>query len=897
MDVSPCIDDDLAAAYVGGDLPVVQRTRVEQHLDACERCRRHISALTRALTQPSVADEPLDALAPLRPGDQLGRYRLREAIGSGGMGVVWLADDPDLDRRVAVKIPRSKTSANDLERVRREARALAALRDPRVVEIYDIGLSAERCFFAMRFIPGVTLGRWAADRRGQRWREIFQACLEVGEALVVAHGAGLLHRDIKPTNVMVDDVGRVFVMDFGLAQAASSLATPRTGEEPEEVGRLTDPGKIAGTAGYIAPEIYRGAPASPHTDQFSFAVMLGELVFGDRPTRKQRHSTPHRARPRGSVPRRISSVLRRALHSDPHQRYPDMNRLLAALREAARQRLLSGRGTAAALSGAIGLVGLAGWDALGEKPRPRLQAGLATLRAAAPAPASASDEAIARSKQARARGDLDTARYAAEEALELAQRAGDERGQARALLLRGQIAQRSGDFRSAQSDFETAIARAESGGDERIPVAGRVSLMRLLGAMQLQFDDALALEPFVRVGLGRLGGDAQLEFDLEHTLGLVHVSREDGAQARVHLSRAAELATELDLDVTTRLSWLLSFATAASLEGDLAQAENLFEQAYAVLQEDTPPNPQIMAITLHNLGGIRAMRGDWPGALAASQQALEFCRAVDDDDGLSKTLLAVGQLSLQMGRVEEASQLFEEATEVRKRALPADHPLQAELVFSLGKVASARGELEDAAQLYARALVAWEADAGNMDQQHASCLAALGMLAVQQDDDEAAHEWFERAEALANEIGVAGDVAMATVWSGRGELAWREHRLDSAEVSYHRAIALRGADPEVPDPRNFAELRGLARVHLARGADEQAVALLRKVRENLERSGYRGLEVADTEFLLAQAKSSGTTAPRDALAHARRARAEVVTAQGPNAPRIAQIDAWLAEHR
>jgi eukaryotic-like serine/threonine-protein kinase len=224
----------------------------------------------------------------LKPGDLVGPYEIRGFLGQGGMGQVYKAFDPRLERTVALKVivVPDKSSPNDSERMvgefsarlLREARAVASLSHPNVVGIYDVGESKGRLYLAMEYVVGTTLRSLAAVdevplARKLRW------LVDVARALEVAHRAGLVHRDVKPENVMIREDGVVKVLDFGIARR--TVAGP--GEDQQRLDTVTGGGAITGTPVYMSPEQIKGRDVDARSDQFAWGVMAYEIVSGDRP--------------------------------------------------------------------------------------------------------------------------------------------------------------------------------------------------------------------------------------------------------------------------------------------------------------------------------------------------------------------------------------------------------------------------------------------------------------------------------------------------------------------------------------------------------------------------------------------------------------------------------------
>jgi len=303
------------------------------------------------------ADVSQSRAAELMP-TELGRFLVLRRIGAGAMGVVYAAYDPELDRKVAVKLlhPQVRDSARaELARARllREAQALARLSHPNVVAVYDVGTYQGQVFIAMELIAGVPLSAWLRARPRAR-REVLAVFQEAGRGLAAAHRQGVAHNDFKPDNVLVDAAGRVRVVDFGLA-----LAQDRDAEVEAAAGA---PG-LTGTPAYLPPEQFGGGHGSARADQFSFCVSLYEGFYGERPFHGEDLEALARAIERGVPPeprqRRLPTWLRRillrGLSRDPGQRFADMDALLAALaRDPARWRrpLLAGVAALLVLVGA-----------------------------------------------------------------------------------------------------------------------------------------------------------------------------------------------------------------------------------------------------------------------------------------------------------------------------------------------------------------------------------------------------------------------------------------------------------------------------------------------------------------------------------------------------------------
>ena len=286
---------------------------------------------------------------PLRRGDLVGRYLVLDPLGAGGMGAVFAAYDPELDRKVAIKVllPRygDRSGSEGHRRLVREAQTMAKLDHPNVVGVHDVGEHEGRVFVAMDFIEGVTLSDWLREQP-RAWREVLDVFLLAARGLSAAHECGLVHRDFKPDNVMIDVRGRVRVMDFGLARAnapgasssSSSLGSSEGGAASDD--EITRGGSVVGTPAYMAPEQHAGLPAGPAADQFSFCVGLWEGLHGQRPFRGTSILELATAVVEGNVedppsssrvPAWLRRILLRGLSVEPGERWPSMEALRHAL--------------------------------------------------------------------------------------------------------------------------------------------------------------------------------------------------------------------------------------------------------------------------------------------------------------------------------------------------------------------------------------------------------------------------------------------------------------------------------------------------------------------------------------------------------------------------------------
>jgi formylglycine-generating enzyme required for sulfatase activity len=325
----------------------------------------------------------------LKKGDTLGRYLVIERLGAGAMGVVYAAYDPELDRKIAIKILRPHEGKGDparrRERLVREAKAMAKLSHPNVGAIYDVGVHGDQVFLAMEFLSGGTLRDWVTAKK-RPWREVVKMFIEVGKGLAGAHAEGLIHRDFKPDNVLIDKNGVPKVVDFGLVRLTSAalersttgsmdaVALDETAEEDDTaslpiaqtaLAALTRTGALTGTPAYMAPEQFLGKAIDARTDQFAFCVALWEALDGERPFAGEtliaiaEAVTAERLRPppkNSEIPTWLRRCMSTGLRADPAQRHPTVDDLLSALANdpaVRRRRNLIALGATTVIVGAI----------------------------------------------------------------------------------------------------------------------------------------------------------------------------------------------------------------------------------------------------------------------------------------------------------------------------------------------------------------------------------------------------------------------------------------------------------------------------------------------------------------------------------------------------------------
>ncbi len=343
-----CLDDRTIEDLVRGALPSASRAITDAHLASCGDCRSVVAeymkwaipdaddatAASSSAADAGVRRAPLPALAP---GTAFGRHRILRPLGSGGGGAVYEAYDPQLGRRVAIKVLHDGR-ADDV--LLREARAMARLNHPGIVSVYDVGVVDGQVFLVMELVEGETLAVWLRRAR-RRWPQVLRVLIDAARGLAAAHRGGVVHGDVKPDNLLISADGRVRVSDFGLAPVACV-----------EIEMDSAP---AGTPGYVAPEVIAGGIVDARSDEWAFALTAYRALQGDPPPELARTPAQPLGQPaRGRLPAGIVRALRKALAPDPAQRFTDVDALVRALEAAVLRRWL-GIATTVALLGAAAL--------------------------------------------------------------------------------------------------------------------------------------------------------------------------------------------------------------------------------------------------------------------------------------------------------------------------------------------------------------------------------------------------------------------------------------------------------------------------------------------------------------------------------------------------------------
>ncbi len=829
------------------------------------------SSETTTLASTLADGQARDAESPREPsrGSLVGRYLVLDLLGSGGMGRVYTAYDPDLDRKVALKLLRPTSSHRQrLEtRLLQEAKALARLNHPQVVAVFDVGVVAdaeqERVFVAMELVEGVDLRGWlqGASRSSE---DILNVFLEAGRGLAAAHEAGLVHRDFKPGNVLVGDDGRVRVCDFGLA-SGSDDSLRLDWEELESAGPehleaiasldprgVTRTGTVLGTPSYMAPEQREGRVVGAAADQYSFCIALYQALFGKWPEGHPRFGEvmdPERIPE--PLAQRLEPVLIRGLQPAPEDRFESMAELLAELERQRRGNqwarlavagvllaLVVSAGSYIAFSGAGACSGgesrMTGiWDG------PRRAALRKAFMATGSGYAGDATQAVA--------STLDHYREAWVEM----------HGETCRATRRGEQSEELLDLRMTcleqrRSELDALVDVLTQNADEAVrgaaeaaaalPALGRcadtVALLAPLAPPDPQTEQQVAAARS-RLARARALSDGGL-FDrgLELSRQVVASAEELGywpliAEAYFEEGRVQERLEEVDAAIGSLQEALLSaeagrhdrvaaesFLRLVRLVGyrkvDVEGGQRYADMARSLIQE-LGERWRLELMLEDHLGLLSYRRGDYEAAAEHHGKALSIIGAETPAHDLARagTLIRLGNAELAAGRLADAERHVEQAVDLYSGVHGGSHPDVALALERLGGIVSQRGELERALELRRQAAEIVRRGLGDQHPMLADTLQNLGSVLLRLQEPAAARAAFQEAADIYRAQDEVAGPKMAVVAGNLGTAALQEGDYPQALVHFETALSVQTSIHGADHPST-----GLARYNLAEALNE-----------------------------------------------------------------------------
>lgn len=861
----------------------------------------------------AAAEHPEPRAEPLARGAHVGRYVVVSLLGKGGMGEVYLAYDPELDRKVAVKVLQvasgAGTSVEQKQlRLLREAQAMARLSHPNVVAVHDVGAFGERVFLAMELVDGTTLRQWLKEAPRSR-KQVLETLTAAGRGLVAAHAAGIVHRDFKPDNVLVGRDGAVKVTDFGLARAAADERPDAVAAEDDELSEVssrgTDPlsapltraGTLVGTPAYIAPEQYRGHAADARSDQFSFCISLYEALHGKRPydaatlrglglNRERKPSTEEPTRPQrlarppptapsakkkserggfgelpnhAKVPAWLQRHLARGLSADPADRFESMVELLDALARdpAVMRRRVAFGGLAIGAVAAVFAVGIELTSAQCEAGADRFAAVWSPQRKAAVRDAFVTAGG-AEAEAAFERIDRELERYASSwvgmyAAACRAHQVGEQPSEVLALRMTC-LQRRLNGVDAVVKLFEKADLPLVNRSGEAVGalrgVSGCDNVEALMSPVAVPEDDhTRAQVEAVRAQLNRA-----------EALLWVGSFKEGLPLAEAAVKTAATLGYRpLEADAYNLLGWL---------QHRLGQSKPSEQSRYhAVVAASAGNHDEVAAQAATELVftlGLEQHR--YEQAHFWARQAGAWIERLGGSDELSGKLANNrGVLAYAEGRYGDAIAEYQRALELRERVYGPDHLETAKVLGNLGVVYANQRKLDEAIAHYDRALTTQRRILGDHHPLVATSLVNLGMAYRAQGQFEAALEAFTGAlEIRQRTVGMEHPLSWRLI-NDFGTLFELQGDLRRARERHEEALAL--AKKAVGDEHPYVAsammaLGGL----LERGGElREALGLYERAhRINAERLGVKDNATTNIAEAIARAQLQ-LGRPRQAL--------------------------------
>lgn len=702
---------------------------------------------------------PAAPLVDLRERDQapssVGPYRLRAELGRGGMGTVYLGEraDGELEQKVAIKVLRRGLDTQDIiRRFRAERQILADLSHPYIARLLDGGSTADgRPYFVLEWVDGGPIDRWVAEH-GLAVRERLELFLKVCEAVSYAHRNLVVHRDLKPGNVLVTAGGTPRLVDFGIAKLLR--------EGPEAALTVTAAAQPM-TLRYASPEQLRGVAVGTGTDVYGLGLLLYELLAGE-PAYRLEDLTPHEisrvvcevepARPsqvaardparrplRRQLEGDLDTIVLRALAKDPERRFPSVEQLAEDVR-----RHLDGRPLLSRPGSAVGrLLKAARRHAIPTA----LGAGLSLVILTFATTMAVQRAELAR-ESARALAEAAAARQAEREAEDVS-------SFLLGLFEAGEVGRARIETKTARELLALGLARAER------QLAARPAE---LGRLRLTIARA-----YFNLGLY---GDAE-------------------AQASGALAARAAAQPANPLEVAEALQVLGEVLTYA---GRPAEAQPRLERALAFELEGLPATDPQLATTRLHLGTARAIAGDAAGARAQLEAALIAFEAARGPDApeVADVLVQLGAAELRSAELDLAERHTRRALAIRRQVLGPKHRGVAIAQNALALVTSRRGRLAETRELLESSLAIFEATLGPEHPEVAAVLQNLANLAAEQGrGDPEVESLFRRALAINERAFGPSSLAVAANLEALGNLRSRQRRLSAALPLLERALAIR----------------------------------------------------------------------------------------------------------
>ncbi len=909
-----CPDPTELACFALRTLDTGAAARIQEHVDGCAACRAASSALVTA-SRGDVIDDTY-ARPELAVGAQLDRFVILHELGEGAASVVYAAYDPELDRKVALKVLRSRGGAVD-DKLLREGRALAKLNHPNVVGVYEVGNVDGQLYIALELVEGVTARQWAAiDKR--TWREVRDVYVAAGRGLAALHRAGLVHRDVKPDNIVVAGDGRARLVDFGLVGAGASAGTPK----------------------YMAPE----GNVDARSDLYSLAMSLDEALGG-------------------GGPRRVRAAIVRATAKDPAQRFASVEAFLAELADRPRWHYAL---PAALALGAIG-AGAAFYvarddgatceidsplassdrsgvaDAIAKSGRkhsastsqrvlPKLDAFAAAWRTERTKTCEAYherhemsaerfDREVACLDRQRRTFDATVAKLRAADA-DVVDHAIDLVGALPLLadcrddtaLSRAEPLPSSPGARDAIAKVEDELARAEVAHRAGDPKAAIDSARRALSAArETSYGPVIARAAYTVADLLENAGDAGESKKLvDEAIATAAAARLDQLEAKAWIlqlymlgfageakdaelaaaRRAAEAAVVRSHDEMMRARLENTLGLVDKQRGDMAAAREHYQRALAIVRGIDPNKPEVAA-TLSNLSVVLAILGDLDGAKNAAVEAAQRDREVfgADHPSYADSLRALAAREMELGDSSASLEHGQEALAIQVATYGEDSAPAMISHNGLAHTFAMAGKLDDAEKHANRALALAEKLRGPEHPETAKALMMTANIAAEKKDFARASEISKRALAILDKTFGPEHPFALSIHANLGIWALQRHDPKTAEAELRPALAGMVKMPDSPHVAVIRTALGSALVDL--GKRDEGIRELETALAVREKIGDEPIAIADTQFTLARALWD--TKRDRALALAKAAIATFKANPERATPYLPGVRGWIAQ--
>lgn len=841
---------------------------------------------------------PADSDDLITFGGRVGRYLILDRVGRGGMGVVYAAYDSVLDRRIAVKIMRPQSgedASSGRVRMEREAQALARLSHENIVTVHDVGELDGSMYIAMELVEGTTLRDW---QKGKPWRELLRAYLDAARGLSAAHAAGLVHRDFKPENVLVDAKAKVRVTDFGLARRAGDAGGKALNAISPSAfdSDLTAAGTVMGTVAYMAIEQIEGRAVDERTDQYSWCVATWEALFDEQPfvagnleaRREAMTSTVPKPPAKPALPRGIVRALQRGLAPEPKDRWPSLDALVAEI-----ERAMSSRRWYIAAAGFAGAAVVAGVFAIGQ------HAGVRSVDACA----TVNGEVVwtPQLKTSVERAFLATqVSYAhdASRAVDKSLTAWQQRWHG--IALDSCVATRTQHTQSAQMHElrTTCLAKKR---DELATIIGGLAhadQRTVESAATLALPDLDACnDPQALAGVlptpiaspEQLKAEAQLKATEQELAGASSIARAKelldhlpdvsrlgslALNARVAMDRA-RLEQLLGHGKKARTA-LLDAAAAASASGDNDTLVDSYIQATDVESRVTSEfnlgrswlalakgtmarmgsRPRKVLLWDRVAGELAYREGRMEDARDAYRQELAQATAIEPGGVLEiQALNDLGKVESELDQLADARKHLERALVLATQQLGADHPLVGGIDHDLGTVVYREGKFTESLPFFETAIAIRSAAYGADSVEAANSIQASGNALISMDRPAEAAARFARAIAILTARLGPDHPDVATAYNDIGGTYHRAGDYEKALANAQRVKALRekALGPDHPDVaqsliNEAIEAKNLGRWDIVNANYPRAIGIYET------RYGKDSLEIAVTMINLGEAQ-------------------------------------------